>query len=154
MTQRQRSCRSIRLLLHSAIECGDVWNWVLRVWGRRTVASAALIATYAGISRVACRLRTASSVISTGINVSFGLGFVEAFEFCVLNSISCQNMFSDSIIPRSHLSNNADGQILVVQLGFIGKSPSQGLDAMIDEFIKLAVLERVQVLLQVGSGTL
>lgn len=89
MTQRQKSCRWIRLLLHSAIEGGDVWNWVLRVWGRRTIASAALVATNAGVSRVACRLRTASSVISAGIDVSFGLSFVETFEFCVLKTIPC-----------------------------------------------------------------
>lgn len=75
MTQLQEVRQWIRLL-HSAIHSGDIGDWVLRVWGRRTIASASLSATYANFSWIAYRFRTASSMISARIDVSFGLGFV------------------------------------------------------------------------------
>lgn len=51
-------------------------------------------------------------------------------------------------------SNNADGQIFVVQLSFVGESPSKSFDAMVDELIQSAILEGVQVLLQIRASAL
>lgn len=69
------------------------------------------------------------------IDVSFGLFLAQALEVRV---------FAD----------DADRQVLVVELRLVGQRTAQSFDAVIDEVVQVAVLERVQMLLQVRSGAL